>query len=95
VSSRTFTKQELLDILFDEDDDDETKILIDKPTSNSRWSIHHRFVFKKDGKLYETNYSKGATEQQDESPWEHEPEVECIEVVEYEKVVIDYKPRVE
>ena len=46
----------------------------DKITEKSRWSLYHRRIFKHDGKLYETYYSVGATEQQDESPYEDEPD---------------------
>lgn len=49
-------------------------------TDTSRWSIHHEIVFAHDGKFYQTYYSEGATEQQDESPWEYDNEVECHEV---------------
>jgi hypothetical protein len=45
-----------------------------------RWSIHHEIIFAHDGKFYQTYYSEGATEMQDESPWEYENEVECVEV---------------
>ena len=54
--------------------------LLDEITDTSRWSVHHRIVFKHDDKFYETYYSEGATEMQDESPWEYEEEVECHEV---------------
>lgn len=47
----------------------------------TRWSIIKQIVFKdKNGIYYQTAYSMGATECQDESPWEYEEEVECIEV---------------
>lgn len=50
-------------------------------TGNGRWSIHHRRVFEFEGKFYETRYSVGATESQDESPYEYAPdEIECNEV---------------
>jgi hypothetical protein len=45
-----------------------------------RWSIHHEIIFAYDGKFYRTWYSEGATEMQDESPWEYDTEVECTEV---------------
>lgn len=90
MSKRTFTQQELLDILWKEDED--SKVLLNEPTSKSRWSINYRLVFEKDGNLYETSYSEGATEIQDEGPWEYQTEIECVEVVAFDKVVIDYKP---
>lgn len=52
----------------------------DDITSTSRWSIHHEIIFAHDGKFYHAHYSEGATEMQDERPWEYETEVECIEV---------------
>ncbi len=48
--------------------------------NTSRWSINHEIIFTHDGKFYRTHYSEGATEMQDESPWEYETEVTCIEV---------------
>lgn len=52
----------------------------DNIIDNSRWSIVHEIIFEHDGKFYQTYYSVGATECQDESPWEYEDEVECTEV---------------
>lgn len=54
--------------------------VLDEITDTSRWSVHHRIIFKHEGKFYETYYSEGATEMQDESPWEYDDEVECDEV---------------
>lgn len=52
----------------------------DTITGQSRWSTHHEIIFEYDGKFYSTHYSEGSTEQQYESPWEYEKEVECVEV---------------
>jgi hypothetical protein len=58
-----------------------------------RWSIHHARVFKHEGKFYATNYSVGATENQEEAPYEYSPdEIECEEVFPYERTVTVYKP---
>lgn len=54
--------------------------LVDDIIDNSRWSIHHKIVFEDKGKFYQTYYSEGATEMQDESPWEYDDDVECTEV---------------
>jgi hypothetical protein len=54
--------------------------ILDEITDTSRWSVHHRIIFAYRGRFYETNYSVGATEMQDESPWEYDDQVECIEV---------------
>lgn len=54
--------------------------MVDKIIDTSRWSIHHEIVFEHQGKFYQTEYSEGATEMQDESPWEYDDEVDCVEV---------------
>ncbi|MCY8539476.1 MULTISPECIES: hypothetical protein [Bacillus] len=54
--------------------------LFDEITGSSRWSIHHKIVFPYQGRFFETNFSEGATELQDECPWEYEEQVECYEV---------------
>jgi len=50
-------------------------------TDSSRWSLGYRVVFsfpdQNDGTAWEAFYSAGATEYQDESPWEYDDEVEC------------------
>lgn len=84
-----FTKNFLIDSL-----DDEENTILDEITDNSRWSIHHRRVFKHDGKMYETFYSVGATEYQDEGPYEYDnAEIECREVVAVERVITMYVPK--
>lgn len=49
-------------------------------TETSRWSIHYEIIFKDNDTFYKTWYSEGATESQEESPWEYDNDVECIEV---------------
>jgi len=64
------------------------EILRDEITDTSRWSIHHEIIFRwTDGKTYRADYSVGATESQDEAPWEYEDYVECEEVAQVERVV--------
>lgn len=60
---------------------------------SSRWSLHYEMVFKNesDGKFYGTGYSSGATESQDESPYEYdEDEIECEEVFPQQVTVTKY-----
>lgn len=64
----------------------------DTITSTSRWSIYHEIIFAYNGKFYKTNYSEGATEQQDESAWEYEDEIECTEVHIVEKLIKIWEP---
>ncbi|HBN95102.1 MAG TPA: hypothetical protein DDZ66_02285 [Firmicutes bacterium] len=66
--------------------------LEDKIIDNSRWSIHHEIIFEYEGKFYKTYYSVGATESQDERPWEYEDEVDCTEVVQQEIKVMAWVP---
>ena len=61
-------------------------------TDTSRWSIQYDRVFKFEDKLYYAPYQCGATESQDESPYEYDGKtIECEEVEAYEKTVIDYR----
>ena len=76
-------KQQALDIL------DSGEFISDELYDNRRWSIQHKLVFKLDGKLYIAYYSVGATEYQDEGPWDYDTEVECFEAREITK--IDYE----
>lgn len=64
------------------------KTVEERITGHSRWSIHYETVFMHDGRFYKTTYSRGATESQDERPYEYEPdEIECPEVKAVEKVI--------
>ncbi len=64
----------------------------DKVVDNSRWSIQHEIIFEYEGKFYITQYSVGATECQDERPWEYDDEVDCTEVVKQEIKVMAWVP---
>ena len=80
MAKRTFTKDFLVDELelpFDSDN-----IKINEIVDTTRWSIIYDLVFEFEGKFYRTSYSVGATESQDESPWEYDDEVVCHEVKE-------------
>jgi hypothetical protein len=75
-------KQFLIELLHTDD------VVEDNVVENTRWSVIHEMVFELDGKFYETSYSVGSTEYQDESPFEYEPDqIECAEVHEVEKVM--------
>ena len=71
-----FKKDFLLELL-----ETRENVIKDEIFDESRWSIIHSLLFAHDGKFYKTIYSVGATERQDESPWEYDPEeIECKEV---------------
>jgi len=72
-------------------DESEAKIVHTEICDTTRWSIVHRIVFEFNQKFYESYYSVGATENQDESPYEFEDEVDCPEVEPVEKTVVVYE----
>ena len=58
----------------------------------SRWSIHYSRVFKYDGKFYSAPYHVGATEMQEEYPYENdEEEIECPEMEPYQETITRYR----
>jgi len=90
MTTRTFTKEFLVDELDLPDNDD---IVVYREISDtSRWSIHYDLVFKYEDKFYKTYYSIGATESQDEGPWEFDETVNCVEVEAKEVIVINWVP---
>lgn len=64
----------------------------DKIIDNSRWSIQHEIIFEYEGKHYRAYYQVGATESQDEGPWEYDDKVDCTEVVQKEITVMAWVP---
>ena len=59
----------------------------DKVVGHSRWSVQHDVIFgdQSTGKHYASGYSVGATESQDETPYEYaEDEIDCDEVEQQE-----------
>lgn len=84
---------EYLRDLLDDNGNDEFDIVVNKITDTSRWAIHHRLVIyrKTDQRYFETHYRTGATEYQEESPFEYEDEVTLREVFAVEKTVIVFE----
>jgi hypothetical protein len=66
--------------------------IVDTVIDTRRWSIVHEIIFEYEGKHYQTTYSVGATERQEERPWDFEDEVECVEVRKVQKVVEVWGP---
>jgi len=84
---------ELKDYGLPYDGYDGVEVVEDTITHNSRWSIHHKIVFKWiDGKYYQAEYYVGATELQDEGPWEYRDYVTCTEVRKVPKVIEVWEP---
>jgi len=91
-------KKEFLQSLLYEDiseedmEEDEITVVEKKLIDTSRWSNIYNLIFSFRRKFYQTGYSVGATEQQDERPFEYaEDEVECKEVVPVEKTITIYE----
>ena len=81
----TFAKEDLIEEVHE--------TVYDRIVGSGRWSIHYERVFKHDDRFWMTTYRRGATECQDESPYEYEPdEVECVEVFPVERTVTVYEP---
>jgi hypothetical protein len=93
MGTKTFDKEDLIS-LVDGDDVQGLQVMENTITGTGRWSIHHRLVFKEldTGKFWAVGYSRGATEQQDESPFENGgARVTCREVLPVEKMVTVYE----
>jgi hypothetical protein len=80
MPSKTFPKQYLMDVL--NGDVEGCSIEYDEIVDHGRWTLHHEMIFKDvDGLFYETNYDIGATEYQDERPFENADDlVKCVQV---------------
>jgi hypothetical protein len=79
-------REEMLDILWSDD------AVRDSITGRGRWSLRHELIFRRDGKLWRAKYSEGATEYQDEHPWDNEEMVTCEEVREVPAVAYEVVP---
>lgn len=68
-------------------------IIENEISGKSRWCNIYNLIIerKSDNKFFQAEYRRGATENQDERPWEYEKSVEFYEVFPVEKVVIVYE----
>jgi hypothetical protein len=84
------TAKEARDVVFDCSDDWSEVQGTVEITGKSRWSIQKEGVFlhKPSNKYYLFEWQVGATEMQDEQPYEHDYDVEPVEV-ELQEVVVD------
>lgn len=92
---KSFDKDTLQDLAWEDYNPDEFQIISDEIVDTSRWSTIYEMVFmeKGTGKYYQTSYSRGATECQDESPYEYEPDqIKLTEVEPVEVMIIQYRP---
>ena len=86
----TFTRERASNIL--DGNDEGYRVIRDTIVDTRRWSIDNELIIQRveDNRFFRGYYSVGATESQDESPWENsEPDFE--EVFPVERVTIAYK----
>jgi hypothetical protein len=77
---------------YDGNPDEGVEIISDEITSRTRWSVIHTLMVRIKGTVYEAYYSSGATECQDERPWEYSDTIGFTEMVEVEKTVKVWEP---
>jgi len=94
VITKTFPKEQLKELLWGEVVG--LEVIENEITDTSRWSIHYYLVFQElnSGKIYGTTYSRGATESQDEQPFEYAAdEITCTELEAVEVIKTEYRPK--
>jgi hypothetical protein len=69
------------------DDSDEGELVEVEIFDTSRWSLTYKAIIKYQDKFYKTFYRVGATEQQEEKPWEFDDVAELVEVHQVPKTV--------
>ncbi len=80
------------DFLLEMDYGNDSPVIEDEIIDQRRWSTVHKRIFKFEDKFYQTIYSHGSTECQDESPYEDEDDdIECPEVEPYEVTLTKYR----
>ena len=85
-----FKKKWLQNLVHDDVNDGE--IMEDEIVDTTRWSVRHNIVFNYNEKFFEIEYSRAATELQDERPFDFSPDdIECKEVFPVERMVIRYE----
>ena len=85
------TTEQAKRILWDDVDPPEFKIIREEITGTRRWSTDYELIIQRisDGKFFKDYFSRGSTENQDESPWEYN-KPNFTEVFPVEKTVIAY-----
>lgn len=67
-------------------------IKLNEIRDRSRWAVEYELVFSHGGQLWGTHYRRGATEEQDEGPFEYESkEITCLERRATSQVVTIYE----
>jgi hypothetical protein len=94
--TKVFERSYLVDTLGLPDDEDceLVEIVLNELEDSGRWTLNYKLVFKllEDNTFYQVSYSRGATENQWEAPWEYEETIKATIVEPKEVTVIDYVP---
>ena len=88
--TKVFKSQDLRDQELPWETPEGGEIISDEIIDHSRWSVIHwlivRFADDPEGTAWGVSYSVGATESQDEQPWEYEDEVTFYKLALVEKI---------
>lgn len=91
MATKPFAKEDLVDLAYGGAPDG-FEIISNTISDTTRWSVLHELIFSFGGEFFRTRYNVGATEQQDEQPFEDEGEtVECRQVTPEETTITIYK----
>ena len=81
MTTKTFSREYLMEELGLPHCCDGGKIISDKITGKRRWVDEHDIIFRlndqPEDEAYSASYEIGSTENQDARPWEYEKEVVC------------------
>lgn len=95
---KTFEKDYIMDHLglpYSPHEDRVTVVLDEVEDDSGRWSVLRRLVFRladqPEDEAWETFYSVGKTELQDETPWELDDSVECYPVKRTTKTIVVWR----
>tara|TARA_R110000868_G_scaffold322391_6_gene583304 strand:- start:2260 stop:2532 length:273 start_codon:yes stop_codon:yes gene_type:complete len=88
MPTKLFPKQKLLGIIYGEEDG----FVSNELKAHGRWSLCYKLIFKDGDDYYSVYYSGGATELQDENPFDaYDNEVPCDKVRRVEVTTISYE----
>ena len=79
-------------ILYDDADPPEFDIISEEIVDQDRWTVTYKLIIRRisDGKFFRDYFRRGATEYQDESPWEYD-KPNFKEVFPVEKTITVYE----
>jgi len=92
VSKTTFPKEFMQNLVWGDAED--ATVIERNIAGHSRWSVDYDIIFQVGDKYYSSSYSVGATESQDERPFQYdEDEIEVDEVIPVVELVTVWKEK--